>query len=73
MKFVAATRLILYIDDEEIDVVFRKKLFRAEAAASPGLGEKHELIGRKAHLLSQGPGSRSVYSSIESIVMRWHV
>ena len=52
MQLFAAARIVLYIDDEEIDLVFRKKLFRSEAAASPGLGEKDELVCGEVHGIS---------------------
>lgn len=37
-------RVVQYVDRDEIDAFFRKKLFRSEAAASPGLGEQDEFV-----------------------------
>jgi hypothetical protein len=42
-------RVVLNIDCDEIDAFLRKKLFRFEAAASPGLGEESELVGHSVH------------------------
>ena len=39
----AAAGVIEDVDGDEVDLLFRKKLFRSEAAASPGLGEEDEL------------------------------
>jgi hypothetical protein len=40
----AALRIVQYINGDEINFFARKKLFRPETAASPGLGEKYELF-----------------------------
>jgi hypothetical protein len=39
-----ALRIVQYVDGDEIDFFARKKLFRPETAASPGLGEEDELF-----------------------------
>jgi glutathione S-transferase len=41
---LAASRIIQYINGDEIDLFARKKLFRPETAASPRLGEQDELF-----------------------------
>ena len=41
----ASAGVVEYVDRGEIDALFRKKLFRSQAAASPGLGEKRETFG----------------------------
>jgi CRP-like cAMP-binding protein len=46
---LAAAGVIEDVDGDEVDLLFRKKLFRSEAAASPGLGEQDELLGRDVH------------------------
>ena len=43
-------RVVLDVDRDEIDTFFRKKLFRFEAAASPGLGEQSECLDHRVHL-----------------------
>jgi hypothetical protein len=47
-------RVVLDVDCDEIDAFFRKKLFRFEAAASPGLSEQNELVGYSSHMRSPG-------------------
>ena len=37
------------IDNGELYLVIRKKLFRLEAAASPGLGEEEDLVSSGTH------------------------
>ncbi len=41
--------IVQYVDGNKINFFARKKLFRPEAAASPGLGEQDELI-RSGHV-----------------------
>jgi hypothetical protein len=48
---LAPVGVVQYVDRDEVDALFRKKLFRSEAAASPGLGEEREAFGG-FHLLS---------------------
>lgn len=43
-QFLASLRIIQYVDGNEIDFFARKKLFRPETAASPGLGKEDELF-----------------------------
>jgi hypothetical protein len=43
-------RVVLHVDRDEIDALFRKKLFRLEAAASPRLGEENELLHSGIHI-----------------------
>jgi hypothetical protein len=45
----AASGVIQHVNGDEIDVFARKKLFRPQAAASPGLREQDELLGRDVH------------------------
>ena len=42
---LTSTRVVQHVDYGEVDALFRKKLFRSEAAASPGLGEEREALG----------------------------
>jgi hypothetical protein len=49
-QFLTAAGIVEYVDRDEIDVFFRKKLFRSEAAASPRLGEQYELVGDCVHV-----------------------
>jgi hypothetical protein len=49
-QFVFAAGIVEYIDCNEVDIFFRKKLFRSEAAASPRLGEQDELVVGGAHM-----------------------
>jgi hypothetical protein len=46
---LAAASIVQHIDDDEINSVFRKKLFRSEATASPGLGEVNVSVRRDVH------------------------
>jgi len=39
MQLLTAAGIIVDIDMDVVDVIFRKKLFRFEAGASPGVGE----------------------------------
>jgi hypothetical protein len=48
-KLLAAAGVVKDVDGDEVDAFFRKKLFRSEAAASPGLGKEHELVGGNVH------------------------
>jgi hypothetical protein len=41
---LAALRIVQDIDGDEINFFARKKLFRPETAASPGLGKEDELF-----------------------------
>ena len=41
--------IVQNIERDEVDAFFRKKLFRSQATASTGLGEKHELIAGVFH------------------------
>jgi hypothetical protein len=41
---LAARRVVQHINGDEIDLFTRKKLFRPETAASPGLGKQDELF-----------------------------
>jgi hypothetical protein len=43
--------IVQYIERDEVDGFFRKKLFRSQATASPGLGEKNEFIAGVFHSL----------------------
>jgi len=45
----ASAGVVQYIDMLVIDSFARKKLFRPETAASPGLREEHELLGDGIH------------------------
>ena len=42
---LAAAGVVQHVDRYKINFLFRKKLFRSKAAASPRLGEIHELVG----------------------------
>jgi len=48
-QFFAPARVVQYVDRDEIDAFFRKKLFRSEAAASPRLGEQREFFSGCIH------------------------
>jgi len=43
-------RVVQYVDGNKINFFARKKLFRPETAASPGLGKEYELFGGGAHV-----------------------
>jgi hypothetical protein len=49
-QLFAAAGIIEDVDGDEVDTFFRKKLFRAEAAASAGLREQYELVGAGVHV-----------------------
>jgi hypothetical protein len=42
-------RLVEHVNGDEVDAFFRKKLFRSEAAASPGLRVKNKFVGDGIH------------------------
>jgi len=44
-QLLTAARIVRNVDDEVVYLLFRKKLFRSEAAASPRLEEKCEFVG----------------------------
>jgi hypothetical protein len=46
---LSALRIVEHIDRNEVNAFFRKKLFRSEAAASPGLGEEYETVSDGIH------------------------
>lgn len=48
-QLLTPLRVVQHIDGDEVDVFSRKKLFRPETAASPGLGEEDEFFGEGSH------------------------
>ena len=66
----AAARVVQHVDGDEVDVFFRKKLFRSEAAASPGLGEEHELVGDGMFMGALIRGWRSLLVRLAAYLMR---
>jgi hypothetical protein len=56
-QFFAPGRIVQYVDRDEVDILFRKKLFRSEAATSSGLGEEYEFIGDGVHANTLGEGA----------------
>src|SRR5215204_2009184 len=49
-QLFAPARIIQDVDRDEVDLFFRKKLFRSEAATSSRLGEENELVSDGAHV-----------------------
>lgn len=43
-QLIAPSRVVEHVHRDKVNAIFRKKLFRPEAAASPGLGKEHELV-----------------------------
>jgi hypothetical protein len=56
LMLFTSTGVIKHVDRDEVDVLFRKKLFRSKTAASSRLGEQNELTGWQSHVIS--PNSR---------------
>ena len=53
MQPLASAGMVHHVDDLDIDVVMRKKLFRLQAAASPGLQEERIACGViRGHVLT---------------------
>jgi hypothetical protein len=48
-QFLFATGIVEYVDCDEVDIFFRKKLFRSETAASAGLRKEYEFVGDVVH------------------------
>ena len=48
-QFLAPRRVIQDVDRDEVDIFFRKKLFRSKAATSTRLGEEYEFVGADIH------------------------
>jgi hypothetical protein len=48
-QFFTAADVVQNVNGDEVDIFFRKKLFRFEARTSPRLGEQQELVGDGVH------------------------
>lgn len=49
-QLLAPANVVQYVNGDEIDALLRKKLFRSEAAASPGLGVEDEFFSDGGHV-----------------------
>ena len=49
-QLLAAAGIVRHVDDDVVYLLFRKKLFRSEAAASPRLEKQDELFGWCVHV-----------------------
>lgn len=48
-QLLLCRKVVDHVDRDEIDVFFRKKLFRLQATASARLGEQNEFVGDVFH------------------------
>jgi hypothetical protein len=53
-QFFAAACIVQDIDGDELNLFFRKKLFRSKAATSSRLCKENELVGNGAHEYARG-------------------
>ena len=49
-QLFTASWIVEYVDRDEVDIFFRKKLFRSKAAASPRLEKQDEFFGGDGHI-----------------------
>jgi hypothetical protein len=49
-QLLMSRRVVQYVDGNEADAFFRKKLFRSQATASAGLDEQDEIVVNAFHL-----------------------
>jgi hypothetical protein len=52
-QLLSSVRIVQYVQRDEANAFFRKKLFRPETAASTGLGEKDEIFAVCFHFKSR--------------------
>ncbi len=43
-QLLSSCRVVQYVNRDEVNAFFRKKLFRSQATASTGLGEQDEIV-----------------------------